>query len=891
MLLRTYLLLPIFILFYSALGLFNSFFENGYKVLAEPDLQGPSGICLSASSGFAYAEFNGGGDPTDVFNWSITDANGFEVYYLADVGLNTITFAFSATGNYQVNLRVYRGANQNYYQESLAVIVQDGPVFSLPPDVVLCGEDVATIEAVSPTDPNIGSYSFSWTNQAGTELSNQNQFSITEEGRYFITITSAACTVSATTFAGPSIEVEVTPSSTIACLGETVTYTPDIPLSAAWSYQKAGQTQRTPLGDFFTLNLDTDNLEGTGEYTIFFNAEDEERPGCSVEESFPLIVQESAGFTLTKISDAEDCDATDGSFTITASTVLDEIRVNGVPDAVFTQLNPGDEMVITGLTPKLYVVTATLNGCNVTRVISVDNLNLDDPILFSSSVEDAICSPSGLDRGAITLDFEGGPQTGEYTFINTNGQETSGTFENQESLREELPNGTYYVQVVDQNNCTSPEVETITISSPNQVSFSVPATVTACEFYEFTPESTQDLTYTLTHPDGSTQTGDSTSTFRLVESGSYSVLATPNDPASILCPRTRTMNVTVNEQLEFDYSQRYIDCYGNQIFTAELGDNNASEVIIRWLTQDGVIVGRGVEFFPPSTGNFSLDVQPRASSSCPATPKPFEVIIPSLAVPVTLEAASFCGDDPFSTLTVESSFDEDRHVQWFFTDSLGTTVELLEHKDKREIDVTEEGTYEVVVRRIEEPTCEVGRDSYTLVKLDAIGINIEDEYQLCTAENFSPTINPGDFGSYSWILEGMEVNNTPTFKPSVPGNYELVVTDTTGCEASAEFEVTEKCETLVRYPNAVIPGNPLKDFKVYVDPLIENIEIYIYSRSGELVFHCSTTVQDPSQAFCVWDGLINGKNAAIGTYPCVIRVSSVPHEIFEEIKSSIFVVD
>lgn len=891
MLLRTYLLLPIFILFSSAFAFFNSFEENNSIVWAEPDLQGPTGICLSAASGFAYAEFTAGGDPTDVFNWSITDENGFEVYYLADEGLNKITFAFSAIGNYQVNLRVYRGSNQNYYQESLAVIVQDGPVFSLPPDVVLCGNDAATIEAVSPTDPNIGLYSFSWTNQAGTVLSTQNQLSITEEGRYFITITSAACKVSATTFAGPSIEVEVTPSSSVACLGETVTYTPDIPLSASWSYQKAGQTQRTSLGVFFTLNLDTDNLDGTGDYTIFFNAEDELRPGCSVEESFPLLVQESAGFTLTKISDAEDCDATNGSFKITASTVLDEIRVNGVPDAVFNQLNPNEERTITGLVPKIYVVTATLNGCNVTKVISIDNLNLDDPILFTASVEDAVCSPSGVERGAITLNFEGGPKTGAYTFINANGEETSGSFENQESVTEQLPNGTYYVQVIDQNKCTSPETETITIASPNQVSFSVPAAVTACEFYEFSPESTQDLNYTLTLPNGNTLTGSSGSSFRLEESGTYSLLATANDPSSILCPRTRTLNVTVNEQLEFDYSQRYIDCYGNQIFTAELGDKNPSEVIIRWLTEEEVIVGRGVEFFPPSTGNFSLDVQPRASSSCPATPKPFEVSIPDLSVPVSILPTAFCGNDPFSTLTVDSSFDVDRHLQWFWTDSLGVTVELLEHKDKREIDVTEEGTYEVVVRRVEEPTCELGRASYSLVKLEMLEINIEDEYQLCTAENFSPTINPGDFGSYSWILEGAEVNNTSTFRPSLPGSYELLVTDSTGCETSAEFIVTEKCETLVRYPNAIVPGNPAKDFKIYVDPLIEYIEVFIYSRSGELIYHCSSSVQDPSQPFCAWDGLINGKKAAVGTYPVIIRVSSEPHEISEEVKNSLFVIE
>src|SRR5690606_19798710 len=155
--------------------------------------------------------------------------------------------------------------------------------------------------------------------------------------------------VSATTFAGPSIEVEVTPSAEVACLGQTVTYTPDIPLSGSWSYQKAGESERTPLGELFTLNLDTDILDGTGEYPVFFNVEDEQRPGCSVEESFPLLVREGPGFTLTKLSDAENCDATDGSFTITATTALDELKVNGIPTAEFTQVQSNEERTIAGL--------------------------------------------------------------------------------------------------------------------------------------------------------------------------------------------------------------------------------------------------------------------------------------------------------------------------------------------------------------------------------------------------------------------------------------------------------------------------------------------------------------------------------------------------------------
>ena len=894
MILRTSLLLPIFILS-SVFALFFNLFTVGWfedSLRAEPDLNGPTGVCLSAASGFAYAEYTAGGDLSDVFNWSIHDEAGFEVYSLAGQGINKITFAYSKTGNYQVHLRVYRGDNQNYYQNTLNVIVQTGPVFNMPPDVVLCGNDAVTITAVSDDpafNPNFSQFSFRWTNQAGAVVSTQNELTITEEGRYFVRVTTPACSVDATTFAGPSIEVEVSPSTTVACLGQTVNYVSDIPINAAWSYQKAGQSTRTPLGKSFGLSLNTDNLEGLGDYTIFFNAEDENNPGCSVEQSFPLQINEGAVFNLTKISDANDCDAASGSFRITAVSGLSEVTVEGVPGATF-QLAPNEERVITGLTAKTYIVKGRLNGCTVSRLITIDNLNFDDPIEFTVALEEeGACSPSGIDGGAVTLSFMGGP--GTYSIYSANGSEVTGSFEAGDVLTEELSGGTYQVQVRDSNNCTSPEVKTITVPSPRQVVYSVPASLTACEFFEFSPESEQDLTYVLTAPDGSTQSGTSQSTFRIEASGTYTMLATHNDPNSGLCPRRRTMEVTVNQQLEFDYSQRFIDCYGNQIFTAELGSLRPSDVVIRWRTAAGVIVGREKEFYPPSTGEFTLDVQPRGSSSCPSVPISFQVDVPQLTYDVEISASSFCGDDPFSTLRAEGEFGEERQFQWFYTDSIGNVTELLEYHNQREIDVTDEGIYELVVRRLEEPMCELGRASYELVKSEGISLDLDDEYQICTAENFFPVISPGIFESFSWLLEGVKIDSTATFRPSVAGNYEVIVTDAEGCETSASFEVTETCVTLAKFPNALMPDNPQKDFRIYLDPLIQHVEVFIYNRSGELVYHCESSVTDHSQAYCIWDGTVNGKIAPLGTYPMIIRLSSEENEIHEELKKSLLLIE
>src|SRR5690606_2835635 len=143
---------------------------------------------------------------------------------------------------------------------------------------------------------------------------------------------------------------------------------------------------------------------------------------------------------------------------------------------------------------------------------------------------------------------------------------------------------------------------------------------------------------------------------------------------------------------------------------------------------------------PPSTGDYTLDLQPRASSACPSQPIAFSVDIPKLTYAVDISATSFCGEDVFSTLRQEKKFNMERQYQWFHTDSAGVVTELLEFHNQREIDVTEEGTYQVVVRRLEEPMCELGRASYDLIKAEGISLDLQDEYQICTAENFFPSI-------------------------------------------------------------------------------------------------------------------------------------------------------
>src|SRR5690606_15897969 len=226
-----------------------------------------------------------------------------------------------------------------------------------------------------------------------------------------------------------------------------------------------------------------------------------------------------------------------------------------------------------------------------------ENQSFTSPVEVDVNVmEEGSCTTSGIEGGVVELTFTGG--NGEYTIISANGRTTiTGEFTEGAVISEDLPGGNYQIEIRDAENCTSPNVQSFTIPSARQVSFSVPANPTGCEFLEFTPQSEQDLEYTLTAPDGNPIPWDPEIGFRIEDSGTYTLLGRATDESLGLCPRQRRMEVTINESIEFEPVPRYIDCYGNQIYTAQLGDGwMPRDVIIRWRDSDGEIVGREVEF-------------------------------------------------------------------------------------------------------------------------------------------------------------------------------------------------------------------------------------------------------------------------------------------------------
>ncbi|EON78908.1 hypothetical protein ADIS_0501 [Lunatimonas lonarensis] len=837
----------------------------------DPELIGPTTACLTSS--VVFGTFFGAGDPSvDRYVWTITDAAGEELYYqTGGSDAQEIEFPFTSAGTYTVSLQVIRNGNQNFFRASQQVVVERGPRFVMPPDIVFCGNDPVQITAIDPNDPTIGNFSFEWYRVAGQVLGTENTFTATQPGRHYVRVISAACEVVASTFVGPAIEVEVRASANRVCEGQHVTYTPDTPVLARWAYQRQGSNELRSLGSSFALDLHTSELDGVGQYTVFFYVDDPDRPGCALERRINLEVVAGAGeFTLAKLQDADGCELPTGAFEIRTQDGFDAITVSDGAGN-FANLAAGSVRTVNGLVPGIYTVTGRSGTCTVSRTIRIENENPNEAIPFTVEAIDQSCSETGVRVGALRIDFGGVSQSGSYRVVRSNGAVVAGTFDNETEVAVNVPPGSYEVEIRDAANCAQPGSVMYEVEGNRQVNFSVPASLQVCESFELFPSSTEELTYTVVRPDGSSVAGSSGVGFVVDQTGTYQFTAISTDPN--LCPRTREVEVVVNEPVRFEPVFQQIDCSGRQMYTTELFGRDPNSVIIRWYSENGTIVGRNPQFFPPLTGNYLLEVQPRASSACEVSPIPFEVVVPLRSTEVEIQGSPFCNEDAFTTLTLDVGNPEAvRAIEWFQRNEEGEWVWLLEFNDQQSIDVVDEGEYQVVVRN--QIGCRLGTATLEVGRTEVEPLGLEDSYEICSEEGIFPTLQAAGYAEVVWFLDGQPISDQPSYRVMSPGNYEVRVVSEEGCEMVSAFEVLEGCALMIRMPDAMVVGDPQRDFRIYAHPDIDEVEVFIYQRTGELIFHATSRVGSGTEPVCSWDGQMNGRPITVGTYPVVVRYRS-----------------
>ena len=878
------------------LGLPN-FVQNSGSSIPEPELALPPRLCLDPALG-AEAILEGGGEPDiDSYFWTIVKDDGTVI--LNEFGgpgdeFQTLEQIFNEPGIYTVRLRVDRCAEIAYAEFEGEIEVVAPPTLTLESDVTLCAGTPVTLTAIDGYDPAEGLYDFQWTNAAGQVFGDENSNSITvdEESIYTVQVSYRlpdglsedeallfeTCPSTAEVFVGPAFEFEINQSADEVCYENVmVTFAPDTPITGEWFYERDQDGNRVSLGEFFELELVVTNLPGPGLYEIIFVTEDPILAGCVVEKKRELLVHELPIFILTQTNPATDCATPDGSFDIEMQAAASEVRVPEL-NLVFSNVNAGDILPVTNVLPGVYTVEADNSfGCYYSLSVTVENLNPPSLLEFTVTTTDEVCGPTGVNPGLITIEFTSGVvQIGDYRIVRQgDGQVFTGPLPNQLPFSVEVPYGDYVVEVQDQFGCSIPDPTIYTIAQKQEVVFSVPSNVTACESFTFAPLGPQPLTYTLTNSSGATITPDASGNFNITQSGSYTVRG--EDPTGVDCPREMEMQVTLTQPVDFSLSGPIVDCQTGIRYEAILNNAVPADVIFLWKDELGVIVGRRQTFVPNRDGNYTLEVQPASGGICAGSAIPFTAEILAETVLVNLEVTPFCVDQTSTTISVLADLSDVAEIEWFSVNG-GTKTRIPAFDGFPIIEVSEEGTYEVLLRSAY--GCELGRANGSVLKSTITPPIVPLEpITICAIEGVTTSINPGTYPNYSWNLNGEEVSTEGIFTPTLPGEYELIVSDNLGCEYSATFTVLEDCQLRIVYPNGVVLGDPNRNFILYANEYIDDIEVFIFNRWGELIFYCEHQNIEPRQPFCPWDGTYNGKFVPNGTYAVVVRFTSKDQNI------------
>ena len=633
------------------------------------------------------------------------------------------------------------------------------------------------------------------------------------------------------------------------------------------------------------MELRIDQLPSPGLYEIIFITQDPILDGCTVEKRVPLLVNELPLLVATQTTPATDCATADGSFEITMQASASTVTVQETGE-IFTNVNQGDVLSIANVLPGVYTIEAeNSTGCSFISTVTVENSNPPAGFQYTITTQDETCSASGIVDGNLTINFATA-QSGSYLITRQgNGLTFSGNFTNSTTLSIQVPFGDYAVEVTDITNCSIPDASIYSIVEKNEVVFSVPSTLNACGSFTFRPDSPTTLNYILTDQSGNVVAPDSNGDFTIIQSGDYLIIG--EDPAGIDCPRTETITANITQPLEFEVSPPIIDCQVGVQYEALLTNAVPADVVFLWRDAGGIIVGRSQVFVPNFAGSYTLEVQPRAGGLCPTNQKSFDAILLTENLDVALDIVPFCIDQTSTTITVEADLSLVQTIEWYSVQG-GTRTRIPAFDNLPIIEVTQEGIYEVLLRSA--AGCDIGRADGVVTKSTIIPPVLPQSITICAVEGVTESINPGSYDNYSWKLNGNEISTSAIFTPTLPGIYELTVSDNVGCIFIDEFEVIEDCALKVSFPNAVVLNDPNRNFILYANEYIDVVETLIFNRWGELIFYCEHINLEPRQAFCAWDGKIEGNFVPNGTYAVVVKFTSNNQNKTESITKAITII-
>ncbi|MDR7129226.1 hypothetical protein J2X69_001561 [Algoriphagus sp. 4150] len=877
--------------------------ETNYSTAAAFGLTGPTQLCTFF--GVATGEYSITSPSSAEYTWLLQDPDGSRTV-LANGGsgtVGTIQIQFTKSGTYEVILQERSTPTATPSINSIRVEVSPGPAIVLKSDYLLCGENTPALWAMDPSDPDVGNYEFTWArDQEFSSVvkrgvgSAGNELIPTEEGLYFVRLTPTGsrpgCRTTSSTYVSSSADFQFIQSREEMCDGESVRIELDTRINGEWWYRTQGESAKISLGRNNEITLTSSQLGEPGIYEVGFIGNRENSP-CPLEKITTIRLNEGPKINTSIVRQPTACSANDGSFRIVVEKDLVSLRVLELNLDLGPQA-AGTEVPITNLDAGVYTIEAANTECRAHFFQAVQlSASVNETNIRTYKEE---CNLDGTNMGKVEITFPNGNVTGDYRILSRNSRNSIvGSLNDGDSITVDLPSGNYFFDFKHAGDECNTRIKTFTIDRKRDVPFPMPKAIEICGSYELDLQSDLNLSFTLTQPDGSDISARAGESITLTDGGQYSLLIDPSDNEDY-CPTIKEFTVNkLDFEVEFNYEIVDENCLGDQIWRAEIQNLAAEDAIFRWYNSSGEIVGRSQEFSPTQFGEvYQLTVQSKAAPECGVTPIDIPYNQPAFSVEAILDFEEACR--LFNIyLDVSENEDQVTWIEWNLYMEDGSTEELPGGPDLYEVSDDREGIYEAILYRDKQSggRCEIERFNISIeASVLTPSPDLEESYPFCSKGNGIPAIDAGKHESYTWhfLTEDVVVGTDQTFTPSQAGDYELTVLSVEGCIYIEKFRVYDVCDVDYVFPNAMILGDPARDFRVTVSEGVSEAELYVFNSTGELIHHDVETEISFLSPILIWDGVETGRSVPQGTYAIVLILKN-EFDLNEKVTGSLLVLE
>lgn len=838
----------------SRLGLPNYIYNNQDQLMT-PSMTAPDTVCVDQR-----VELTGGGtSDIDEFFWRIVEEATNATVFSAAAMDTAYTFPVGQQGRFNVSLNIFnRCGFDTTLVQTLDVFDIPAPP-SIPSAVSVCEGGSLPLNANATNTPGL---TFEWRDSQGNLVSNTALFTVTDPDIYTVTVTNAGgCTSTGSVFAGPPFEISLPDAQTI-CQNDLLTLDPQV---SAFNYIWTVLNPDNTTTSLPNQQRATVNSSVPGVFTYVVSIEDPITPGCFVNDSTVVTIGAIPVATANNIVDAA-CGDTNGSFDFDLTTtgsytyeVMDNTGVVVDRNSAFT--GPGS-MTVGSLAAGLYSVQFTDNssGCFGT----LDDVQIEstapDFTITNVALTDADCTNP---TGAITVSLSLDVFPISYTLTNTGTgvalPAVGGVPANMGTTDFSVPNipgGTYNLVVTSSGGCVQSSPGII-VNTPTDAELTTEAFVDICGASAplVATSTSAGVIFTWTGPGGFNQTGGNLTT---TVSGLYTVTA--SHPTDAVCPVSQDVEVNLAIQPIVTINGSDTECDGSEILEAVVTNpQDGATYNYNWFNTDtGDAAGSGSTITVTADGTYEVVVRESTNLTC--TGRISETVTFPEPLEATLTSSPACDDGSEFELTANVTNGTATSFSWSLN---GTAIT----GNGNVITATQEGSYLV---RINAGTCFIERALEVRRSPIPEGL-LPDRGFYCPTRTINETLIAGQgFISYEWTLDGQPFADAgQTLEVNAAGLYEVTMTTAQGCTQTDMVEVIESCDPVVLAPNVIVPGStpPNNVFTVVPNDFVDQFEIFIYSRWGELIY------QSNSIEF-QWDGTLDGEIVPLGTYPYIIRFTS-----------------